>query len=79
MIRCIPNGRRGRPTARGRSCGTAGEPLAPEITREFRRITGLVSQLYVLDCLKREYNKRNRDRTVRLKEEIGKVILSKKV
>ena len=25
-----------------RSCGTAGEPLAPEITREFRRITGLV-------------------------------------
>ena len=24
------------------SCGTAGEPLAPEITREFRRITGLV-------------------------------------
>lgn len=43
------------------------------------RITGLVSQLYVLDCLKREYNKRNRDRTVRLKEEIGKAILSKKV
>ena len=43
------------------------------------RITGLVSQLYVLDCLKREYNKRNRARTVRLKEEIGKAILSKKV
>ena len=43
------------------------------------RITGLVSQLYVLDCLKREYNKRNRDRTVRLKEEISKAILSKKV
>lgn len=43
------------------------------------RITGLVSQLYVLDCLKREYNKRNRERTSLLKEEIGKAILTKKV
>ena len=43
------------------------------------RITGLVSQLYVLDCLKREYNKRNRERTALLKEEIGKAILTKKV
>lgn len=42
------------------------------------RITGSISQIYVLDCLKREYTRRNAGRISRLKENIGEAILTKK-
>lgn len=43
------------------------------------RITGLISQIYVLDCLKREYTRRHTAQITRLKEDIGKAILTKKL
>lgn len=43
------------------------------------RISGLVSQLYVLNCIKREYTRRNQAQIARLKDEIGREILTKKL
>ena len=42
------------------------------------RITGLASQLYALDCLKREYTSRNAQTVADLKENIGATIITKK-
>lgn len=42
------------------------------------KITGYVSQLYVLDCLKREYASRNQQAIAELKEVLAKAIIVKK-
>ena len=43
------------------------------------RITGLISQLYLLDCLKREYIRRNAAQIAELQEKIGTSVLPKKL
>ena len=42
------------------------------------KMTGYISQFFVLDCLKREYAARNADAVAEIKELLGKAILSKK-
>ena len=42
------------------------------------KITGCVSQLYVIDCLKREYQRRNGDVASRLKDRLSQTIITKK-